>query len=61
MYVLSCRVTPSGGGEICRAASICVLAIEIRKADPRAKDTTLMYEVSGESVSLKGSDPVDDS
>ena len=46
MYVLSCRVTPSGGGEICRAASICVLAIEIRKADPRAKDTTLMYEVS---------------
>ena len=51
MYVLSCRVTPSGGGEICRAAAICVLTIELRKVDPDnnakddGKDTTLMYEV----------------
>merc|ERR1719471_2489361 len=52
LYVLSCRVTPSGGGEICRAAAICVLTIELMKVDPdnSAKadtkaDTTLMYEV----------------
>ena len=51
LYVLSCRVTPSGGGEICRAAAICVLTIELRKVDPddakenTKADTTLMYEV----------------
>ena len=52
LYVLSCRVTPSGGGEICRAAAICVLTIELRKVDPDSNakadnkaDTTLMYEV----------------
>lgn len=48
MYVLSCRVTPSGGGEICRAATICILTIELRTVDTDAKevkDTMLMYEV----------------
>ena len=49
--MLSCRVTPSSGGEICRAAAICVLTIELRKVDPDGArentkaDTTLMYEV----------------
>ena len=59
LYVLSCRVTPSGGGEICRAAAICVLTIELRKVDPdnNAKadnkaDTTLMYEVRETNCSL---------
>ncbi len=39
-------MTPAGGGEICRAATICNLNLELEKLDPKTEHTSLMYEVS---------------
>jgi hypothetical protein len=48
LYTLSCRVSPSGGGEICRAATICILTLDLEKVayEAKADQTSLMYEVS---------------
>ncbi len=47
LYVLSSRVSPAQGGEICRAGTICTLALELEQqaAEDGGRDATVMYEV----------------
>lgn len=44
LFVLSSRVSPAQGGEICRAGTICTLTLELVQTN-YTENTTLMYEV----------------
>lgn len=46
LYLLKTRIEPGGGGELCRASSICLFTIIVEQVGvSRPKASSIMYEV----------------